>query len=57
MGKGNIKEHRWVAPNNYLQYLHDHALITLFLYSAIFPDNKRIDYEAFWSKQGFVWLN
>lgn len=55
--QGNIKERRWVAPDSYLQYLHDNALLTLELYYQFFVNHDLIDYEAFWRKTGYVWVN
>ncbi len=54
---GYIKERRWVAPNNYLRYLHDNALVTLELYHQLYVNHEIIDFEAFWHKTGYMWVN
>ena len=51
------KKHQWQAPNQYIQYLHDNALIGLELYYQLFANNKQADFETFWSKIGNFWVN
>jgi len=51
-------KHKMIARlPGYIQFLHGHALISLSLYYAFFANNKQADFEAFWHKDGFLWLN
>jgi hypothetical protein len=53
------KQHQWQAPNKYIQFLHDNALISLELFYILFANHKQADFEAFWSKTDcfIAWLN
>jgi hypothetical protein len=48
---------RWVAPDRYLQYLYDNALVTIELYYQLYTNQAQADFEAFWYKTGYIWVN
>lgn len=48
---------KWVASNRYVQFLHDKALISLELYRRFFDPTGATDYEVFWEKAGYFYLN
>ena len=47
----------WVAPNVYIQFLHDNALIGISLYYEYFPNNKEADWQTFWDEDIVVYFN